>query len=134
MKDNEIDEMVRDALGNEERLLSEKYAGDMSAFEMVGELFRGRNRWLTVYAFVWTFAFLGLAIWCGTRFFQLDAATATMKEMIGWAIGFSFSVMTVGLLKIWFWMDMQRHATTREIKRLELAIAKLHSDWLNAGE
>ncbi len=124
-ENNEIDDIVRDALGAEDRKLFDKYSGDMSVFEMIGESFRGRNRWLTVYAFVWTFAFLGLAIWCGVRFFQLDATTATTKEMIGWAVGFSFSMMTVGLLKIWFWLDMQRHATTREIKRLELAITQL---------
>ena len=127
MKENEIDDLVRDALCEEDRELFDNYAGDMSVFEMIGKSFRGRNRWLTIYAFVWTFAFLGLAIWCGVRFFQLDSETASTKELIGWAVGFSFSVMTVGLLKIWFWLDMQRHATTREIKRLELAVTQLKS-------
>ncbi len=125
MKDNELDKMVREALGEEDRELFEKYNSDMSVFEMIGESFRGRNRWLTIYAFLWTFAFLGLAIWCAVKFYGLDADTASTKELIGWAVGFSFSMMTVGLLKIWFWLDMQRHATTREIKRLELAVAQL---------
>lgn len=99
----------------------------MSVFEMIGESFRGRNRWLTVYAFVWTFAFLGLTILCAVRFLQLDADTASTKELIGWAVGFAASLMTIGLLKIWFWLDMQRHATTREIKRLELAITQMRA-------
>jgi hypothetical protein len=125
MKDNEIDAMVREALSDEDRETFDKYSGDMSAFEMIGESFRGRNRWLTIYAFIWIFAFLGLAIWCGVKFYQLDADTASSKELVGWAVGFSLSMMTVGLLKIWFWLDMQRHATTREIKRLELAVTKM---------
>ena len=29
------------------------------------------------------------------------------------------------MLKIWYWMEMNRHTLTREIKRVELQIAEL---------
>jgi hypothetical protein len=31
----------------------------------------------------------------------------------------------VAILKIWFWMEMHKNAVLREVKRLELQIARL---------
>lgn len=123
MKDDELDRIVRDSFSDEDRALLEKYTDDQSIFAMVGDLFRTRHRWLTIYAFIWTFVFLGLAIWCAVRFFGTDPGDT--RDLILWSVGFVFSMMVTSLLKLWFWLDMQRNAITREIKRLELAIARM---------
>jgi hypothetical protein len=34
-------------------------------------------------------------------------------------------MLAVAMLKMWFWMEMQRIAVTREVKRVELLTAKL---------
>ncbi len=121
--DTELDHALRDTFSEEDRALLEKYASEPGVYEMLAELFRGRNRWLTIVAFIYTLVFLGLAVWCAVQFFATDPAAT--KALIGWAAGFSVSIMVVGLIKIWFWLDMQRHAATREVKRLELAVARL---------
>lgn len=123
MKEEELDQLLNDSFSDEDRALLKKLSQDPSVFEMIGDSFRGRNRWITVYATIWIFIFLGAAIWCGMQFASPE--TDTTKEIVGWAIGTAFCIMIVGLLKMWFWLDMHRNAITREIKRLELAISGL---------
>jgi hypothetical protein len=62
-----------------------------------------------------------LAVFAAYRFFQAEATQA----MIAWATGFLWFSLWVAMLKIWFWMEMQRLPIMREIKRLELKIAEL---------
>ncbi len=43
----------------------------------------------------------------------------------GQARGFVFCMGAISMMKIWYWMEMQRIGVTREIKRLELQVACL---------
>jgi hypothetical protein len=45
--------------------------------------------------------------------------------MIAWATCFLWFALWVAMLKMWFWLEMQRFFVTREIKRLELQVANL---------
>lgn len=92
--------------------------------DMAGQLFRGRALHITIIIVVGVFAFMGLMIYSGFRFFD---ATET-KDLILWAVLFMYASMCVGMLKLWTWMDMQRNSVTREIKRLELQIARMRSE------
>ncbi len=121
--ENELDTALQDAFQEEDRDLLKKYAAEPAVYEMLAQSFRGRNRWLSILAFVYTLGFFALAVWCALRFFGTDPDA--YKAQIGWAAGFVASFMVVGFIKVWFWLDMQRYAAAREIKRLELAIARL---------
>ncbi len=115
----ELDDKIRAAMQAEHDLGDP--AGEESLFLMLLEVFQGRRRWLNLYGFFLTFVFFGLAIWCGFRFFNAQGTTA----IVGWAAGFLVSVQSVGLLKIWFWMEMQKNQVLREVKRLELQVLRL---------
>lgn len=117
---NELDERLRAALKDADAELLEKYA-EPSLPQQILDSFRGRHSWLVVLVFVYILAFLGLAVWCGFRFFEAESLRAT----VGWAAGFCLSMMTIGLLKIWYWMELNKTVLTREMKRLELQIARL---------
>lgn len=123
MKEEELDQLMHDSFSEEDRELVRKFSQDPSVFEMIGDSYRGRNRWLSLYATFLILLFFGGAIWCGFRF--ADANAETTKEIVGWAVGMVLCVVTLGMLKLWFWLEMQRNAVVREIKRLELAIARL---------
>lgn len=116
-----LDKQIRDALNPEDRELIGEPEEGLRADQLMLATFRTRNRFLTALAFVYTFAFMGLAIWCAVRFF---GATET-KHQLAWGFAFSFCMMAVAMLKMWFWMEMQRIAVTREVKRVELLTAKL---------
>jgi uncharacterized membrane protein YciS (DUF1049 family) len=45
--------------------------------------------------------------------------------MIGWSTGFLFCCLGTMMMKLWWWAQMDKNSLTREIKRLELQIARL---------
>ena len=62
-----------------------------------------------------------LMIWSGYHFFVSEE----LDERVFWGVLFlALWTGTIGI-KVWFWLEMNRNSTHREIKRLELAVAKL---------
>ena len=65
--------------------------------------------------------FLGLGVFSAIKFFKAEAT----NDVVTWASAFIVCMIGVSMLKIWYWMEMQRNILTREIKRVELQIARL---------
>jgi hypothetical protein len=116
-----IDDKIREALRKEDAELLEHYRGEAPLHEMIIETFRGRRVWMTFLALVYMFVFFGLALFALYGFFHAEGT----RTLIAWACGFLWSSLAVAMLKIWFWMEIQRNSVVREIKRLELQIANL---------
>ena len=117
----DLDDNIREALRREDAELLEHYQGDPPIHEMLIETFRGRHRWLNGLAFVFTFVALALAIFAAYEFFHVESTRA----MIAYATAFLWFVAWIAMLKVWFWMEMQKNSITREVKRLELQVASL---------
>lgn len=117
----DLDDKIRAALRQEDAELLDHYETELPIHEMLIETFRGRHRWLNVLAFVFTFVGLAVAVIAAYQFFHTDSTQA----MIAWATCFLWFVIWIAMLKIWFWLEMQKNSITREIKRLELQVANL---------
>jgi len=78
------------------------------------------TRWTTIYVMVMSVVLTIVAVWCAVRFF---GATET-REMIAWATGFLASLLMVAMLKLWFWIQMEKYILLREIMRLQRQIAQ----------
>ena len=118
---NDIDDKIREALRREDAELERLLQNESPWHEVLIESFRGKYRLLSIMALVWTFVALALAVVSAYQFFQAEDTRA----MIGWAAAFLWFNLWIAMLKIWFWMEMQRLPIAREIKRLELRIAEL---------
>ncbi|MCA9302823.1 MAG: hypothetical protein KC996_01735 [Phycisphaerales bacterium] len=118
---NNIDEQIRHALNSEEQAMMGDPGDGLRIDQLILSPFRSRNWFITAIAMVYTLVFLGLAIFCAVRFF--DASET--KILLAWGFGFSFCMLAVSMLKMWFWMEMQRIAVTREVKRVQLLSARL---------
>jgi len=116
-----IDDKIREALRKEEAELLEHYRGEAPLHEMIIETFRGRHRWLNMLAMVMGIVVTGLLVVVGYQFFNAESTRA----MIAWATAFVTGALTIVLMKIWFWLEINKNGLTREIKRLELQIACL---------
>jgi hypothetical protein len=116
-----IDGKIREALRREDAELLGHYQTEPAVHELLIETFRGRRVWMSSLAVVFTLVFFGLSLFALYGFFYADGTQA----MIAWASGFVWSSLAVGMLKIWFWMEIQRNSVVREIKRLELQVANL---------
>jgi len=117
---NDTDDRIREALRAEDQDLFKGYHEPSLLSQALTTMRRG-TRWANALAFGFTFVFFGLAVWTAIEFFR---ATET-QAMIAWAIGFLFCMQAVAMLKMWFWMQMDKYVVLREVKRLELAIARL---------
>lgn len=124
MNSNKFDNDVKDALqrnGGGDSRGDVNVGSDPGLFALIADSFRGRMRWLTAITWGMTLVMFVLSVLAAVWFFQAE----TTRSMIMFATVFLYCSIAVGLLKIWGWMEIERHAVTREIKRLELRIAQL---------
>lgn len=118
---NDLDRKIQEALRKEDAEALGAFTQEPSMFELMMETFRGRHRklvWLTTF---WAVAFFVLAVVSGVKFFN----TQDTREMLMWAVAFMSCMSAVSLLKMWWFMEMNKNAITREIKRLELQVVRL---------
>ena len=114
---NRTDDAIRRALAAEESLRHD----DPPMFERILDSFRGRNRWLVAYIWVYTFVFAALTGYAIYRFANATDVTQT----VSWGIGILLFALLVALGKIWVWMEMNKNVVARELKRVELQLAEL---------
>lgn len=117
----ELDKKIREALRKEDAELYEEFDEEPSVIEMLMETCRGRRRWLNVLGAFQTLVFVVLGISSAVKFFGAEST----REIVMWAGACILCMTAVSMLKIWFFLEMNRNALTREIKRLELQIARL---------
>jgi hypothetical protein len=142
---NELDRKIREALPPHE---AEQLGplDEPSVWEQVKQLFQGRLWWvsllLAVGAGVVSIFMVVSAVWSSARwasvnmvwimkhytrprprayFFQAEG----VREMLAWAGGFGLSLVVVSFCRLWFWLMLHRNAVVREVKRVELQVARL---------
>ena len=118
---NELDKKIQEALRAEDAELFKDFAEEPSVFEMLMETCRGRHRWLNILGAFWTLVFLVLGIIAAVKFFSAEGT----RDIVMWAAACIVCVSAVSMLKIWYFLEMNKNSVTREIKRLELQIARL---------
>jgi len=118
---SDLDDRIRRALESDADVDPALLPEDPSVWSMIGTIFRGRNGWMGFLAFLYVFAFMGLAVWCGVSFFAAEALGAKLA----WGLGCVVCLMFVGHLKLWMYMEMNKRALLREVKRMELQVAIL---------
>jgi hypothetical protein len=119
---NDIDDLIQRALNEEEAQWFDEW-DEQSLTEMVVDSFRGKSRWLVIMVYVWILLFFALMLVALVSFFRAE----TTRQMIACATGFLFCNLAVAMLKMWYWMQLNKNAITRGIKRLELQLAQLAS-------
>jgi len=119
--DLDIDNMIREALSQEDAEVWDALVGGPTVHETIAEVFQGRNRWLTYLAVAVTLAFLVLGVYGVVRYLGAEE----VSQKLDWGGVILICLLAVLASKLWYWMEMQRTALSREIKRLELQIAHL---------
>ena len=115
----DFDQDIRAALSAEERDLFDKLDADMTLNNMMMAPFRTRLKFWTIFAFIQAFVFAMLGFWCGYEFFT----AASIDDRLFWGVWTLLMALATAMLKIWFWMEMQRLSVIREIRRIELQVA-----------
>ena len=119
-KMEEIDQLIKDTLSKEEAAFYDSLE-EQNLFDMVFGLFKGKNAWFLIVINIMIFVFLGLLIYTCLQFFQVES----VEELIKWGFGAFVCFMTISILKVYAWMQMDKNAILREMKRLELQVMSL---------
>jgi len=119
---NNIDQKIQAALrhdGASADLLEEP-----NLIEEAITAFRGRNRLISTFAFILTFVIFVAAVWAGWQFYTAEAVAAQIQYA---ALTLLFMI-SVGFLKLWFWLEMHTNRVLRELKRVELLLVTRRSE------
>lgn len=117
---DELDRKIEEALNADDRKLLEQF-GEPGLFGQWFGVYSGKLGGIALFATVITFALFLAAVYCGWKFFGAAAAIDAAR----WGAGAVMLMVMVGFLKIWFWMRMESNRVLREIKRLELQLARM---------
>jgi hypothetical protein len=118
---SELDRNIEATLREEDRAFLARLDHEPGYFSQVGGLLSGSLAWVNVLLMIVQAAmFLG-GVWCAWEFFN---ATDTIMSL-RWGISAAVLMIVGAVLKIGtLWPSMQANRLLREIKRLELQIAR----------
>lgn len=116
----ELDELIRETLSTEDAQWFNEW-DEQTLTEKVVESFRGKSRWLVMLAYWSVVLFMAVMVLALVRLFTTDS----IREMIIWATTFMFCCLATTMFKVWYWMELNRNTVLREIKRVELQLARV---------
>lgn len=116
-----LDERIRESMSVEDQKLLAEIDADDSLYRDVIATFQGRMRWMNILSSIIGFALFGVALVCGWRF----TLETEPRGMLMWGAGAALAISGLTMIKLWFWMEIQKNTIVREIKRVELQLAKL---------
>lgn len=116
-----LDDAIREALADDDPELARTFDNEQSFPEEIFATFRGRRRWLNLFGVLYSLAAMALAFYCLFQFRETDS----LKAAVGWSLGIVLCFLVVIALKVWYWLELHRNATMRELKRVELQLAHL---------
>lgn len=118
----DLDRMIEEALNAEDRAILDRY-GEQGMFAQLGGLFQGKLAFWTALIALAQIGMFVAAVFAIMKFMNAgDAQTLARWAAIAW-----FAATGVIVIKTWFWMQMQANRILREVKRVELQVARLNS-------
>jgi len=116
----EIDKLIKDTLNEEEAKFYDAL-DEQNIFEMLFGLFKGKNAWINILLNLMIVVFFVLFLYSGVHFLNAE----NTDELIKWGLGCLTFLICISMLKLYAWMQMDKYAILREMKRLELQVMSL---------
>lgn len=118
-----IDDRIKNELESEAEMIDEILNDKQGMIELQMLPFKGGLRnWFAIVLVV-IFLMAGLMFWCGYEFFTAGSVDAR----IFWGVNSIFTLNVISGLKAWGWSETNRCSLLREVKRVEVAVARLTS-------
>lgn len=113
------DDAIRGALSADDLKLYDALGRRENPVQGAFAMLSGENRWFAIGGWIMGFAMLAVAVYAATRFAEAE----TTRAMVGWAAGAVSALFALGFIKMWFFLEIQKDAVLRALKRLELQVA-----------
>lgn len=115
-----LDQAIRQALSAEDAEFLARFEKETAIDEVLGT-FRGQWGAVNIFAAIITFALFAAFVYCVVN--MLGAVE--VRDTVLWSVGAVVTMLGVAMLKMYFWMEINKNAVLREVKRLELQVARL---------
>ncbi len=117
---DKLDAMIDEALDAEERELLSSIGEEPGYFTQVFGLFGGQLGWVTWLLMAVQTVLFVVSIWMAVEFFHADDALTALR----WGLPSAVLLIMSGMIKFLLWPSLQANRVIREVKRLELQIAR----------
>jgi hypothetical protein len=118
---NDLDEAIRQSLSAEDAALLDRLSADQALHRLVLGTFQGHMRWFNVAGWVAGWVLFAVSCVLAWRFVQAE----DVGDMLRWGAAWVLALAGLALIKVWFWLELQKTAIVREVKRLEVQVASL---------
>lgn len=126
---SDIDQKILAAIKAETDETMGEHSRELGLFGLIAESFKGTLRWAVMAVMALQVVFVAATVYCAVKFFGTDDPAAKLN----WLAPGLAAFIVFGLLRLWFFMELNRLSLAREIKRLELQVAVLASALRSLG-
>ncbi len=117
---DDLDKKIQEALSDEDKMLMANF-DEQGLLGQLGGLFKGKLAWLSILTIIIGTVLTFVAVYAMWKFVTVDDVPSMMRwGGLAWITGTSQM-----MIKLWSWMRMESNRVIREVKRLELQIARL---------
>ncbi|MBL4619520.1 MAG: hypothetical protein JKX88_05405 [Marinicaulis sp.] len=120
---DDLDRKIEEALSEEDRSLMNEF-GEQGMFALLFSVYRGPQAWIVSLT---TLVMLIMIIGAFYSLWKLIEVGGG-PEAIKWGAAALILMTMVSFIKVWFWIRMEANRVIREVKRLELQIARLQAN------
>ncbi len=117
---SELDKRIEEALSEEDCELMQHF-DEQGIYAQWFSIYKGRQAWTAIIATIAMLMVFALAAYCAWKFFGAENNIQEIK----WGAATWFLMTMIAFMKVWFWMRTESNRVIREVKRLELQIARL---------
>lgn len=117
----DLDQAIRESLSSEDTKLFDRLGADQALHRQVLATFEGQLRWFNIAGWIAGLVLFGVASVSAWRFVQAEE----LGDMLRWGAASALAFAGIALIKVWFWLELQKNAIVREVKRLEVQVASL---------
>ena len=107
MNPKSIDEQIRETLSAEDARLLDEFGEEPSLLELTIQSMTSRFRFVNLMGAIVMVVFVVLGFYSAWQFSQ----ATELKPLIGWSLGVMFCATTVGMMKIWYWMELNKYCS-----------------------
>lgn len=116
----DLDAMIDEALDAEERELLRRIGEEPGFFAQASGIFSGATAWVNVLLMFVQAGLFVAGVWTAWNFFQADEAFTALR----WGLPSAVLLLMALVIKLSLWPTIQTNRVIRELKRIELQIAR----------
>lgn len=116
---SKLDKMIEDALKGKDRDIFDE-TKELGFFELGLSQFKGKLGWVTWLLMIVQTVMFAIAVWCAVRFFSSTEVLPALK----WGLSATTLLVLATQIKLSLTPQMQADRVIREVKRVELMLAR----------